>query len=232
MENFLVPLVPRPFSGSANSLESIRIAYWFGADPPGILNSFPNLKELDISSNFLLQSKFFGFNSSVDLNPDLNSELNPGLNPDLNPDKIPISIPDRKIPDLEVLDLSNTNFESLKLAIERFPNLKILHFNSNRVQKLENKILKSKKIVELHLENCQISTIEPRTFFQIRNSLRFLNLAKNQLKNFHWATFRFLKNLKFVDFSENQFEDDPDHRKFPLNRPHFLGSRRILEAMA
>lgn len=184
----------------------------FDADP----SAFPNLKELDLSSNYLSEtSLLFKYLQVLNLsdnefvNFDLSSETLQNLNLSKNKLKLFADnnnnlLPPEALPNLEELDLTNN---SISENIPSFPKLSILNLSNNLIISF---YMKSATIKKLDLSQNRIISfcdIDDKTELKAEDlpELEELNLSDNSiLEETNIPSF---PKLKILNLSKNKFND-------------------------
>ncbi|XP_053613000.1 uncharacterized protein kek3 [Plodia interpunctella] len=106
------------------------------------------------------------------------------------------------------LDLSNNKLSNVpSLSFSHITDLRDLKLNGNPITILKAEAFKYlRDLVRLTLSSCQISEIQPRTFFGLESSLQYLELSRNMLKVINVSVLAPLRTLKDVTLSSNPWE--------------------------
>ena len=107
--------------------------------------------------------------------------------------------------DVEFLDLSEQNFETLPRGIENFfPNLVGIRAYRNNLKRITKDDLKGyKNLKYLNLYNNDITTVES-DLFSLSPKLQYINFGNNFIRNVARNAFNPLKNLQQLYFHDGK----------------------------
>jgi Leucine-rich repeat (LRR) protein len=106
------------------------------------------------------------------------------------------------------------NFPMLMSALRSYTSdtiLENLYISNTTIGSLTDFLFKNLKIINLHLNSCNIITISENAFRGLENTLQNLNLASNDLRSIPVLPLRTLRLLSQLDLSTNQIKYVPDN---------------------
>ncbi|XP_050422265.1 uncharacterized protein LOC126834411 isoform X3 [Adelges cooleyi] len=111
----------------------------------------------------------------------------------------------RKLTNLVELDLSHNSLAVVPSTVfEEIPELRELRLNGNPLLKVPNSAFRHvPRLVKLDLSECRIALLESTAFAGLENSLEWLKLDNNQLRDVKPSTLVSLAKLHGVQLNEN-----------------------------
>lgn len=111
----------------------------------------------------------------------------------------------RKLNNLVELDLSYNSIPVVpSAALESIPELRELRLNGNPILKVPNgAFARVPRLVRLDVSECRVALLESTAFFGLENSLEWLHLDRNQLRDVKPSTVVSLKKLHGVQLNDN-----------------------------
>ncbi|XP_050537634.1 uncharacterized protein LOC126903503 [Daktulosphaira vitifoliae] len=111
----------------------------------------------------------------------------------------------RKLTNLVELDLSHNSIPMVPSAVfEETPELRELRLNMNPILKISNSAFaRIPRLIKLDLSECRIALLESTAFAGLEDSLEWLKLDNNQLRDVKPSTVVSLTKLHGVQLSEN-----------------------------
>ena len=111
----------------------------------------------------------------------------------------------RKLINLVELDLSHNALASVpSQTFDSIPELRELRLNGNPIQRiLDEAFVHVPQLVRLELSECRITSIEPRAFHGLEESLEWLKLDYNKIAEVMSSSFTVLNNLHGLELAGN-----------------------------
>lgn len=111
----------------------------------------------------------------------------------------------RKLTNLVELDLSHNSIPVVPSAVlESVPELRELRLNGNPIMKVSNNAFAHvPRLVRLDVSECRVALLESKAFTDLENSLEWLRLDDNQLRDVKPSTLLSLARLQGVQLNDN-----------------------------
>ncbi|XP_014250349.1 uncharacterized protein LOC106667137 isoform X2 [Cimex lectularius] len=110
----------------------------------------------------------------------------------------------RKIINLVELDLSYNSLNTVPSHIfDSISKLRELKLNGNPIQKIGNDAFSSVPLVKLEISDCKLASLDPNAFAGLENSLEWLKVDRNRLKEIQPTTLTSLLSLHGLELSSN-----------------------------
>lgn len=106
---------------------------------------------------------------------------------------------------LEV-DLSFNKISSIKNIFNNLKTIKKIDISQNNINSIEMRDINTTSLLELNLAYNQLTTINPDTFFFLRN-LTTLDLSSNQIKTIYPRSFKGLSKLETLNLKDNAIDN-------------------------
>ncbi|KAK0079520.1 hypothetical protein PV325_001105 [Microctonus aethiopoides] len=204
------------------NLTSLDIGYNNLTQLPGhIFTATPNLRTLDLRSNYLttLQSGTFALEYLETLN--LRDNRLEALRKQAF----------HGMPSLQQLDISgNSLFQISTEQFRNLRNLRILNISRNRIRSLPRDIFEGTRIELLDLSYNKITIVPSPTFLEVAYTLRDLNLAENFIEHLDALAFP-TSQLTSLNLANNHLTILPDNSFVSLTKLQSLNlSQNYLQA--
>ncbi|CAH1112884.1 unnamed protein product [Psylliodes chrysocephalus] len=156
-------------------------------------SNLPSLAHINLQGNFIkdVSFKFFtNITSPISLN--------------LTKNRISFCTSDSRILNVETLDLSFNNLDTIPKCLEHTALLKKLLLDSNLISTLDhNAFMHLTSLEQLSLRNNKVVMISKKAFFGLQN-LQILDLSNNSISQLHTNQFVNMPKLRILNLNENR----------------------------